>query len=189
MTKTTKQKLVNQFKTPAREAYLDDTNKILVPRLFDDNGDLIRADKVGGRYLLKFNLREAHFLKALRDHDGDMKAACEAISITIDDGKAILKSKAVQHYLKEQYYESQLAQVVSPQWVKAVLTEVALGITDPTDNQKWGIKELKEFVLPKGGPQVQINNIWNTPKLTAEEESKLREMAEKALETEAKDAA
>lgn len=175
--------LVTQFNTPARQAARIG-KEILVPRLFDSHGKPLPKEKIGARHLLRFNLKQAQFLQELKETGGDLAASCGKCGVTEDWAKRFLRRTKTRYYLQEHQFEAQLAKVATPDWLKAVYAEAALGKADPTDTQKWGIDRLKEIVIPKQAANINIqNNVFSLPKLSRDEEVRLKILADEMADT------
>jgi hypothetical protein len=173
-----KRELIRHFSNRSRKA-IRIGNRILVPRVLDDQGQPIDFTVEKPRHVWDFNLKEARFLKALQDASGDLSKACREARVEPAWARRFLRSQKSVQFLAEETQKQKLAAVATPTFIKAELVRAAIGESNPSDNQKWGLEKLKDIVIPRQGTNVQINNnIYNTPQLSAAEEAKLKAMGD-----------
>jgi hypothetical protein len=170
-----KRELVRHFSDRSRKA-IRIGNRILVPRVLDDAGEPVNPAKP--RHLWDFNLKEARFLKALQDAQGDLSKACREAQVDPRWARQFLRTRKSVQYLQEEDHKAKLAAVATPTWVKAMYVSAALGESVPTEEQQWAVDKLKDIVLPKAAGIQINNNVFNVPQMSEAEEAKLKAMGD-----------
>jgi hypothetical protein len=181
--------LVKHFSNRSRKA-AKVGNRLLVPRTLDSEGHPLPTTELGNpKYVWNFTLKEARFLRALRESNGNFDKATAETGVDVQWAKKFLQKKSAIDFLAEDDHNAALAEIASPMWVKGKLVSVALAEEVPTDEQKWAIDRLKDIVMPKNAPSVQINNVLVMPTLSAEQLAKLKALGDEladVVDTEAK---
>lgn len=187
-----KKDLVRHFSNRARKADIIGT-RLIAPKKYDENGDPIKPNDDGTlqkSQIFDFSLTQARFLKAWKDCEWDFDKACEAAKVDPLWAKKLANSINAKNYRQEEERDQILAQIPSKTWVTARYTEAALGHSEPSQTQQWGLDRVKEIVMPKAAANVQINNVLAMPALPPEVLDQLKSIAHQAaLETKSDDAA
>lgn len=166
--------LVRNFSNRARKAATVG-NRIVVPRLFDVEGNPLSGDETT-KAPYTFNLKEAAFLMALRNSGGDIDKAIENAKADPAWARRFLQRKNSQAFLSEDEHYAALAEIASMPWVKGKIVAAVVGEETPTETQKWGLERLEKINTPRISAQVNIqNNTFQMPQLPPEQSEKVRQ--------------
>lgn len=181
-----KKELLRHFSNRARKPAFRG-RRLLVPKKYDASGELIAPPPNGhltSSQLFNWNLDEARFLKAWKESDWDFDKACELTHSEPSWARKLIGSVNAVNYRQEEQRDALLAQIPNKTWVTARYTEAALGLSDPSETQQWGLDRVREIVIPKAAPNVQINNVLAMPALSEDTLAQLKAIAHKeALES------
>lgn len=163
-------------------------DKAVIPKLFQDDGDL-RTAWATPDSTFKLSFAQLHFLKTFEDSK-NLEKACQAAHRSIDWGKNFLaKHQSAGGYLWERAKIKEISTVATPEWTKAKAVEGVMGTWKPDKAQVECLKLVKDINYPKAALTIQNNTILQMPKMSPEDELRLREFADQmatAIEVEAK---
>lgn len=154
----------------------------IVPLLFDEEGEPATVDTL---ILKRLTILDLRFLKAWKECAWNVEKACEMAGVTRDKASSLIRR--LQVFREEDAKVKALAEIPTPTWIKAKHVENIYSGGTLEDSQQ---KSLSELAKIEGAykNQATVNltqNVFNLPKLTPEVEAEFRQLAEKAIETEA----
>lgn len=165
-------------------------DKVVIPKLFENDNDL-RTAWATPDSTFRLSFAQLHFLKTF-DETQSLEKACIAAHRSLDWGRAFLKKHQESGgYIWERLKIRQISTVATPEWTKAKAVEGVMGTWKP-ENPKMAVeclKIVKDINYPKASLTIQNNTILQMPKMSAEDEARLRELADQlanSIETEAK---
>jgi hypothetical protein len=179
-----KKALVKRFSNRSRKAAIVG-NRLIAPRLFDGQGDPLPPEKTIEKPY-SFNLREAAFLVAVRDSDGDIDVAIQKSGVDAAWAKRFLKRKSAGDFLSEDQHYGALAQIASLPWVKGKITAAVIGEEQLNETQKWGLERLEKINNPKISVNqfnTQTNNFYQMPELPPAQQEEARKFFDTLADT------
>lgn len=153
----------------------------IVPLKFDEDGNPATIDRL---IFKRLSLNDLRFLRELRAHSWDVSKASEASGIGIEKGESLIKKLSC--FREEDAKVKALCEIPTPAWIAAKHVENFYEGGRLEDSQHKSLAELAkiEGAYKQTAPGTQIN-VFNLPQLTPEVESELKQLARRALDTEA----
>lgn len=172
-----KKDLLQHFKGTHKPELVGQT--AIIPKLFEDDGDL-RTTWATPDSTYRLSFAQLHFLKTFEESQ-DIQKSCIAAHRSIDWGKDFLqKHQQAGGYLWEKLKIKQISTVATPEWTKAKAVEGIMGTWKPDKAQVECLKIVKDINYPKASLTINQNNTYlQMPKMSAEEEAKVREFADR----------
>lgn len=158
----------------------------IVPLLFGYDGNPASADNL---ILKRLSLDDLRFLKVWRESLWDVDVARNKTGISESVCKNLIKKLSC--FREEDARVKALCEIPTPSWIKSKHVENFYEGGTLEDSQHKSLQELAKIEgAYKNTAAVSITqNVFNLPKLTPEVEAEFRLLAEKAIDTEAEQAA
>ena len=175
-----KQELQKAFNDGSRKITLRGQSAV-IPLKFDKN-DLPVSEKTNAKDLIlkRLSLEDIEFLYHWRLTEfKDAPAACTKANISIEHAERLTKKLAC--FKEEDAKVKALAEIPTPSWIAAKHVENVFDGGTLEDSERDSLKELAKM---SGAYKTQASisftqNVFNLPKISAEAEAKLREIADR----------
>lgn len=153
--------------------------QLLVPRKFDDNGEILDSSTFDASvHLKRLDLNDLRFLKVWRDNSWNTAKAQEVSGLTDPQVKRLVSRLAV--FREEDARVKALSEIPTTAWITAKHVENVYDGGKLEDSERDSLKELAKISGSyKNTSTVNIqNNVFNMPRLTPEAEARLKEFAD-----------
>lgn len=154
--------------------------EVIVPLKFDEDGNPATASKL---IFKRLSLSDLRFLKSWRDAGWDIHTATKDSGLSESHIERLVKKLSC--FREEDARVKALCEIPTPSWIAAKHVENVYA-QNLDDTQHKSLQELAkiEGAYKQTAPGTQIN-VFNLPTLTPEVESELKQLARRALDTEA----
>ena len=156
--------------------------QVIVPLKYDEEGNPATQETIR---LKRLTLDDLRFLKVWREQNWNVAKAVESAGIGQEHAERLIKK--LQVFREEDARTKALAEIPTAAWISAKHVENVYEGGSLQDSEHKSLSELAKISgAYKNTANINLTqNVFNLPKVSAEVEAKLKELAEHALETEA----